>query len=55
MAWQGLTVREICEQVKDTERNGNRSHADLMGETVQKRLDALASLLGRSGRVMIGQ
>lgn len=35
MAWQGLTVREICEQVKDTERNGNRSHADLikhMGE-----------------------
>jgi exopolyphosphatase / guanosine-5'-triphosphate,3'-diphosphate pyrophosphatase len=32
-----------------------RSHADLMGETVQKRLDALASLLGRSGRVVIGQ
>ncbi|QRM55577.1 Isoquinoline 1-oxidoreductase subunit [Sinorhizobium sp. BG8] len=35
MAWQGLTVGQICEQVKDTERNGNRSHADLikhMGE-----------------------
>ncbi|HEV7317277.1 MAG TPA: Isoquinoline 1-oxidoreductase subunit [Ensifer sp.] len=35
MAWQGLSVAEICEQVKDTERNGNRSHADLikhMGE-----------------------
>lgn len=35
MAWQGLTVGEICRQVKDTERNGNRSHADLvrhMGE-----------------------
>jgi exopolyphosphatase/guanosine-5'-triphosphate,3'-diphosphate pyrophosphatase len=30
-----------------------RSHADLMGETVQKRLDALASLLGRTGRVVI--
>lgn len=35
MAWQGLTVGEICQQVKDTGRNGNRSHADLvrhMGE-----------------------
>ncbi|WP_429807131.1 Isoquinoline 1-oxidoreductase subunit [Ensifer sp. B1-9] len=35
MAWQGLTVGEICRQVKDAERNGNRSHADLikhMGE-----------------------
>ncbi|WP_203430536.1 Isoquinoline 1-oxidoreductase subunit [Rhizobium sp. BG4] len=35
MAWQGLTVGQICEQVKDTSRNGNRSHADLirhMGE-----------------------
>ncbi|MDF1635591.1 Isoquinoline 1-oxidoreductase subunit [Mycoplana sp. MJR14] len=35
MAWQGLTVGEICRQVKDPERNGNRSHADLvshMGE-----------------------
>ena len=35
MAWQGLTVGEICRQVKDTSRNGNRSHADLvrhMGE-----------------------
>lgn len=30
MAWQGLTVGEICRQVKDTERNGNRSHADLV-------------------------
>jgi hypothetical protein len=35
MAWQGLTVGEICRQMKDTSRNGNRSHADLvrhMGE-----------------------
>ncbi|PDT32640.1 Isoquinoline 1-oxidoreductase subunit [Sinorhizobium sp. FG01] len=35
MAWQGLTVGEICRQVKDTSRNGNRSLADLirhMGE-----------------------
>ncbi len=35
MAWQGLTVSQICQQVKDTDRNGNRSHADLikhMGE-----------------------
>ncbi|MCD2185364.1 Isoquinoline 1-oxidoreductase subunit [Rhizobium sp. GN54] len=35
MAWQGLTVGEICRQVKDPERNGDRTHADLvrhMGE-----------------------
>lgn len=24
MAWQGLTVAEICQQVKDPQRNGNR-------------------------------
>lgn len=30
MAWQGLTLGEICRQVKDTGRNGNRSHADLI-------------------------
>jgi nitrate reductase cytochrome c-type subunit len=30
MAWQGLTLGEICQQVKDTSRNGNRSHADLI-------------------------
>ncbi|MBZ9792651.1 Isoquinoline 1-oxidoreductase subunit [Rhizobium sp. 3T7] len=30
MAWQGLTVGEICQQVKDPGRNGNRSHADLV-------------------------
>ncbi|MBB4228863.1 hypothetical protein [Rhizobium mongolense] len=30
MAWQGLTVGEICRQVKDPARNGNRSHADLI-------------------------
>lgn len=30
MAWQGLTVGEICVQLKDTARNGNRSHADLI-------------------------
>ncbi|MEZ2131890.1 MULTISPECIES: Isoquinoline 1-oxidoreductase subunit [unclassified Sinorhizobium] len=35
MAWQGLSHREICEQVKDPNRNGDRSLADLihhMGE-----------------------
>ncbi|MDI7862632.1 Isoquinoline 1-oxidoreductase subunit [Rhizobiaceae bacterium n13] len=35
MAWQGLTVGEICRQVKDPALNGDRSHADLvrhMGE-----------------------
>ena len=30
-----------------------RAHGDLMGETVQKRLDALAGLLGRTGKVVI--
>jgi hypothetical protein len=25
MAWQGLTTREVCEQIKDPARNGNRS------------------------------
>ena len=30
-----------------------RSHGDLMGETVQKRLDALAALLGRIGKVVV--
>ena len=30
-----------------------RSHRDLMGEAVQKRLDALGNLLGRTGRVVI--
>ena len=29
MAWEGLTVGEICEQIKDPERNGGRSLADL--------------------------
>ncbi|MGO8021219.1 Isoquinoline 1-oxidoreductase subunit [Rhizobium leguminosarum] len=30
MAWQGLTVGEICRQVKDPKRNGHRSHAELI-------------------------
>lgn len=30
MAWQGLTLGEICRQVKDPSRNGNRSHPDLI-------------------------
>jgi hypothetical protein len=25
MAWQGLTTAQVCEQIKDPERNGNRS------------------------------
>lgn len=25
MAWQGLTIGEVCEQIKDPARNGNRS------------------------------
>lgn len=29
MAWQGLSVREICEQVKDPARNGGRSLASI--------------------------
>ena len=27
MAWQGKTVREICQQLKDPSRNGNRDLA----------------------------
>lgn len=30
MGWQGLTLREICEQLKDPQRNGNRSLSDLI-------------------------
>jgi hypothetical protein len=30
MAWQGLSVGEICMQVKDPERNGDRSLEDLV-------------------------
>jgi cytochrome c553 len=30
MAWQGLSLGEICRQVKDPARNGNRTHADLL-------------------------
>jgi hypothetical protein len=29
MAWQGLSVRGICEQLKDRQRNGGRSLADI--------------------------
>lgn len=35
MAWQGLSLREICEQVKDPARNGNKTMEQLshhMGE-----------------------
>jgi len=31
MAWQGLTLGEICQQLKDPARNGQRSLADLIG------------------------
>ena len=30
MAWEGRTLGEICEQIKDPKRNGNRSLADLI-------------------------
>jgi hypothetical protein len=29
MAWEGKTLREICEQIKDPQRNGNRTLAQL--------------------------
>jgi cytochrome c553 len=29
MAWQGLTTAEICEQIKDPKRNGNRTLAQI--------------------------
>jgi hypothetical protein len=29
MAWQGKSLREICEQIKDPNRNGRRSLADI--------------------------
>jgi hypothetical protein len=29
MAWQGKSLRDICEQIKDPKRNGGRSLADL--------------------------
>ena len=30
MAWEGKTIAEICEQIKDPARNGNRSLEDLI-------------------------
>ena len=30
MAWEGKTVAEICEQIKDPARNGNRKVEDLI-------------------------
>ncbi len=30
MAWEGLTLGEICEQVKDPERNGGKDMAELV-------------------------
>lgn len=30
MAWEGKTVSQICEQIKDPKRNGNRTPADLV-------------------------
>ena len=30
MAWEGKTLREICEQIKDPARNGNRKVEDLI-------------------------
>lgn len=29
MSWQGLTTRQICEQIKDPKRNGNRTLAKI--------------------------
>ena len=31
MAWEGLTLAEICAQLKDPERNGGRSLDEIVG------------------------
>lgn len=38
MAWQGLTVGEICQQVKDPERNGNRDLGKIYEHLTQDHL-----------------
>ena len=30
MAWQGRSLGEICEQIKDTDRNGGKTLAELI-------------------------
>ena len=30
MAWEGRSLGQICEQIKDRERNGGRNMADLL-------------------------
>jgi hypothetical protein len=38
MAWQGQSLTQICEQIKDTQRNGGRSLADLHEHMAQDSL-----------------
>jgi hypothetical protein len=42
MAWQGLSVGGICQQVKDPERNGDRSLEDIVHHLSQDHLVAWA-------------
>jgi len=38
MAWQGKTLGQICVQIKDTQRNGGRSMADLVHHMAEDEL-----------------
>lgn len=38
MAWEGLTLNEICEQIKDPERNGGRTLADIVEHVTEDAL-----------------
>ena len=40
MAWEGLSAGEICEQLKDPARNGNRTLADIVKHMEQDPLVA---------------
>lgn len=42
MAWQGLTIGGICQQVKDPTRNGGRSLQDIVHHLIQDHLVAWA-------------
>lgn len=42
MGWQGLSLREICEQLKDPQRNGSRSLDDLIRHVNEDHLVAWA-------------
>jgi hypothetical protein len=38
MAWQGKSLSEICQQIKDPARNGGRSMADLVHHMAENEL-----------------